>query len=79
VWGTDWPHVNLKEPTSDKALFGLLAQVAPDDRSRTRLLADNPARLYGFSTSDLENSLPRTPEPISKYYQSPFFLCPPLS
>ena len=49
VWGTDWPHVNLKEPPSDEALFRLLAQVAPDDCSRTRLLADNPARLYGFS------------------------------
>jgi 2-pyrone-4,6-dicarboxylate lactonase len=48
VWGTDWPHVNLKEPHSDEALFRLLAQVAPDDRSRTRLLADNPTRLYGF-------------------------------
>jgi 2-pyrone-4,6-dicarboxylate lactonase len=49
VWGTDWPHVNLKGPTSDEALFGLLAQVAPDERSRARLLAGNPARLYGFS------------------------------
>ena len=49
VWGTDWPHVNLKEPPSDQALFSLLAQVAPDDRSRTQLLVNNPARLYGFS------------------------------
>jgi 2-pyrone-4,6-dicarboxylate lactonase len=48
VWGTDWPHVNLKEPPSDEALFRLLAQVAPDHRSLNRLLADNPARLYGF-------------------------------
>jgi 2-pyrone-4,6-dicarboxylate lactonase len=49
VWGTDWPHVNLKEPPSDEALFALLAQVAPEERSLTRLLVDNPARLYGFS------------------------------
>lgn len=48
VWGTDWPHVNINEPSSDEALFGLLAKVAPDERSRARLLADNPARLYGF-------------------------------
>jgi 2-pyrone-4,6-dicarboxylate lactonase len=48
VWGTDWPHVNLKEPPSDEALFGLLAQIAPDERVRIRLLAENPARLYGF-------------------------------
>jgi 2-pyrone-4,6-dicarboxylate lactonase len=49
VWGTDWPHVNLKAPLSDEALFRFLVQVAPDDLSRTRLLVDNPARLYGFS------------------------------
>jgi predicted TIM-barrel fold metal-dependent hydrolase len=49
VWGTDWPHVNLKQLPSDEALFSLLAQFAPDERSLTRLLVDNPARLYGFS------------------------------
>ena len=49
VWGTDWPHVNLTKAPSDKALFGLLALLAPDERSYTSLLADNPARLYGFS------------------------------
>jgi 2-pyrone-4,6-dicarboxylate lactonase len=48
VWGTDWPHVNLKESPSDEAIFGLLAQIAPDERERTKLLAENPARLYGF-------------------------------
>jgi 2-pyrone-4,6-dicarboxylate lactonase len=48
LWGTDWPHVNLKDAPSDEALFGLLMQVAPAERSRTRLLVDNPARLYGF-------------------------------
>jgi predicted TIM-barrel fold metal-dependent hydrolase len=51
VWGTDWPHVNLKASLSDEALFGFLVQVAPDDLSRTRLLVDNPARLYGFCPS----------------------------
>ena len=29
--------------------IGFLAQVAPDDRARTRLLTDYPARLYCFS------------------------------
>jgi predicted TIM-barrel fold metal-dependent hydrolase len=50
VWGTDWPHVNLKESPSDEELFGLLAQIAPDERSRIRLLTSNPARLYGLSS-----------------------------
>jgi 2-pyrone-4,6-dicarboxylate lactonase len=51
VWGTDWPHVNLKVPLSDEALFRFLLQIAPDDLARTRLLVDNPARLYGFRPS----------------------------
>jgi 2-pyrone-4,6-dicarboxylate lactonase len=51
VWGTDWPHVNLKVPFSDEALFKLLLQFAPDDLSRSRLLVDNPSRLYGFRPS----------------------------
>ncbi|MBV8214080.1 MAG: amidohydrolase family protein [Verrucomicrobia bacterium] len=48
VWGTDWPHVNLDKNQTDEALFGLLPEIASDDVSRTRLLVDNPARLYGF-------------------------------
>jgi 2-pyrone-4,6-dicarboxylate lactonase len=48
IWGTDWPHVNLERYHGDEALFGLLAEIAPDDLSLKRLLVDNPARLYGF-------------------------------
>jgi 2-pyrone-4,6-dicarboxylate lactonase len=48
LWGTDWPHVNLEQSHSDQALFNLLPEIAPDDISRARLLADNPALLYGF-------------------------------
>ena len=49
VWGTDWPHVNLEPRRSDDALFKLLTKIAPDETSRTKLLVDNPARLYfGF-------------------------------
>ncbi|MFZ0503048.1 MAG: amidohydrolase family protein [Chthoniobacterales bacterium] len=48
VWGTDWPHVNHEQPQSDAALINLLAEIAPDDLSRTRLLVENPKRLYGF-------------------------------
>jgi 2-pyrone-4,6-dicarboxylate lactonase len=66
VWGTDWPHVNLKEPPSDEALFRLLAQVAPDDSSRVRLLADNPARLYVFSPPVRKPLSPDTSQPVRK-------------
>ena len=63
VWGTDWPHVNLKDPPSDEALFSLLGEVAPDDRSRTPLLAGNPARLYNFSFPAVQNSSRRPSRP----------------
>ena len=52
VWGSDWPHPSEqgKPPLPDDAiLFDLLAQWAPDEAVRTRILVDNPAKLYGFS------------------------------
>jgi D-galactarolactone isomerase len=52
VWGSDWPHPSEqgRPPLPDDALlFDLLAQWAPDEAVRDRILVDNPARLYGFS------------------------------
>ena len=66
VWGTDWPHVNQEQPPDDEALFRLLAQIAPDDLSRNRLLADNPARLYGFSPLVREACASKPSEPAFK-------------
>lgn len=49
LWGTDWPHPTLKGPMpNDGDLVDLLAQHAPDEAARTKILVDNPARLYGF-------------------------------
>jgi predicted TIM-barrel fold metal-dependent hydrolase len=48
VWGSDWPHVTESHTPDDAALFDLLTKWAPDDATRTRILVDNPARLYGF-------------------------------
>jgi 2-pyrone-4,6-dicarboxylate lactonase len=70
VWGTDWPHVNLKRPPSDEALFRLLAQFAPDERSLTRLLVDNPARLYGFSHPVSKSSFRTSSQPASNQNQN---------
>ena len=49
VWGTDWPHTNVK-PTipNDGDLMDLLAMFAPDERVRNKILVDNPSVLYGF-------------------------------
>lgn len=49
VWGSDWPHRGEKHMPDDADLFDLLAQWAPDEAARTRILVDNPARLYGFA------------------------------
>jgi predicted TIM-barrel fold metal-dependent hydrolase len=49
LWGTDWPHVNLAGPMPNSTeFFDLLLDWVPDDDVRTRILVDNPARLYGF-------------------------------
>ena len=49
VWGSDWPHPTEKDKYPDDAiLFDLLADWAPDEKVRNRILVDNPARLYNF-------------------------------
>jgi predicted TIM-barrel fold metal-dependent hydrolase len=61
VWGTDWPHPNSvtppgKKPTDvtpmyqidDGQLLNQLPVWAPDAAIRKKILADNPAQLYGF-------------------------------
>jgi D-galactarolactone isomerase len=49
VWGTDWPHPTANDKPDDALLFDLLAQWSPDEAVRTRILVDNPTKLYGFS------------------------------
>jgi len=51
VWASDWPHPTEKEKPNDAVLFDLLAEWAPDPASRTAILVDNPASLYGFPKS----------------------------
>ena len=40
-----------KDKPGDAVLFGLLAEWAPDEAMRTRILVQNPATLYGFPAS----------------------------
>jgi predicted TIM-barrel fold metal-dependent hydrolase len=52
IWGTDWPHSNNFAPghtPNDGDLVDLLAAFAPDEQTRTKILVDNPAALYGFA------------------------------
>ena len=47
LWGTDWPHPNLKSHMPDDgALVDFIPKVAPTPDLQRRLLVDNPARLY---------------------------------
>jgi 2-pyrone-4,6-dicarboxylate lactonase len=48
LWGTDWPHPNVREMPDDGDLVDLLADFVPDKRIRNRILVDNPAVLYEF-------------------------------
>lgn len=48
LWGTDWPHPNVREMPDDGDLVDLLADFVPDTRIRNRILVDNPAVLYEF-------------------------------
>jgi predicted TIM-barrel fold metal-dependent hydrolase len=52
VWGTDWPHprrFGSLNPDPGK-LLDLLYDWAPDPKELQRILVDNPAKLYGFSS-----------------------------
>jgi 2-pyrone-4,6-dicarboxylate lactonase len=47
LWGTDWPHPNLKTHMPDDGkLVDLLPRIAPTPALQQRLLVDNPVRLY---------------------------------
>lgn len=51
LWGSDWPHGNTFTPgrtPNEGDLLDILAEIAPDEGVRTRILVDNPSRLFGF-------------------------------
>jgi predicted TIM-barrel fold metal-dependent hydrolase len=47
IWGSDYPHLSFPQVHSEE-LFDLLTVWAPDDAVRRGILADNPARCFGF-------------------------------
>ncbi len=47
LWGTDWPHPNMKSHMPDDgALVEVIPRIAPTEDLQRRLLIDNPMRLY---------------------------------
>ncbi len=51
VWGSNWPHPNETNKPNDAVLFDLLADWAPNEATRHRILVENPENLYGFTKS----------------------------
>jgi len=50
VWASNWPHPMSRGGTmpEDAVLLDLMLDWAPDEKTRNRILASNPAELYGF-------------------------------
>jgi 2-pyrone-4,6-dicarboxylate lactonase len=48
LWGTDWPHPNVKVMPNDGDLVDLIPLFAPEPELQRKILVDNPARLFGF-------------------------------
>jgi predicted TIM-barrel fold metal-dependent hydrolase len=48
LWGTDFPHPNLKDAVDEADLVDLLPRIAETKEEQHRLLMANPAALYGF-------------------------------
>ena len=50
LWGSDWPHPTQPagEQPDDARVLDLLSSWAPDEKTQTMILRDNPVSLYGF-------------------------------
>ena len=50
LWASNWPHPSVPKEKcpKDEDLLDLLAEWAPDGQTQKKILADNPAELYGF-------------------------------
>ena len=46
LWGTDFPHPNVRVMPNDGELVDLFAEFCSDDALRRQVLIDNPSRLY---------------------------------
>ena len=49
IWGSDWPHVMMRGTMPNTTdLFDLLLDWVPDEKIRSKILADNPQALFKF-------------------------------
>lgn len=48
LWGTDWPHPNVRSVPDEDDLLASLERAVPDEHVRRDILVDAPHRLYRF-------------------------------
>ena len=50
LWASNWPYPGNRKPAppDDQTLLDLVADWAPVEKHRQRMLVDNPAELYGY-------------------------------
>jgi D-galactarolactone isomerase len=48
LWASNWPHPNVTPHPSNEALRDWALALMGSDANRQRILADNPAQLYGY-------------------------------
>ena len=50
LWASNWPHPGNRKPAppKDEELLDLLLDWAPDEKTRKKILVDNPTELYRF-------------------------------
>lgn len=52
LWGTDWPHPNIKRHMpNDGDLVDLIPKFMPDETLQRKVLVENPDRLYRFGNA----------------------------
>lgn len=49
LWGTDWPHPNVRVMPNDGEIVDLIPLYALDPAIQHKLLVENPARLFKFT------------------------------
>jgi predicted TIM-barrel fold metal-dependent hydrolase len=57
IWGSDWPFVPSQERVDYGPVFAPLLRWLPDAADRQIVLAENPARLFGFGREPVTGDL----------------------
>lgn len=51
LWGSDWPNTQFEDQTNYVEQFELIEALLPDAAERHQVLVENPARLFGFTST----------------------------